>query len=744
MGLYKDSLIVFGGYDGSRHNSIYSLHLPSNHWTLLLPAVGSSVPMPRSHHAMAIRGNFMYIFGGLSNEGKLLSDLHVFDLERLTWKALNPGGSGPCARINHTGHILANFFVVFGGYDGKVRLNDIIFLNLDTGLWNEPLIHGVPPARRLGHAAVAAGDKLVIFGGDDGNKDQEMLSDLQIFDLPSMRWYSPELTGSASPPRGRALASFCTTAEDVIWLIDGTNSQKARLDEIWRLDLGHLSLWKKMWMDRAAASILRDLVEVYRKIQVRSNISSHLATKSSNNQAGMHRKRNSVAKITQPSSSSSAGLSSHETDASLAGPINANNGNVSASTSATAPAIIPVTNILLSVSPPDHDDLSPLSSDTSSSALSVATNSSTNPSGTARRGKRKTERSEARGSGGVGGSSSSGGNNGADREKDRESRVDRAERDRDRERETRERERERDRERDRESEGTVEERERAARSPKKRRPKAVSRSTSKRESSPIPIATLSPTELSPTTSPRWRDDLTFWMADDDETFESSVVTFADVLPHSPQQANNWGHFSASASTTASSAASTASNLDSSEAANDEPEPVVLSRVRGTLDAIRHSFHELSLEKDDFMRLRQERMALIAEAGNRDTTQGQELKRLHQQQKSRVTLNVGGSIFTTSITTLTKYPDSMLATMFSGRHTLIAESDGTYFIDRDGTYFSFILNYLRCGDDVVLEARPSILSELLAEARFYQLEGLKDAIQVILTDPQLSEEPIVEY
>ena len=37
---------------------------------------------------------------------------------------------------------------------------------------------------------------------------------------------------------------------------------------------------------------------------------------------------------------------------------------------------------------------------------------------------------------------------------------------------------------------------------------------------------------------------------------------------------------------------------------------------------------------------------------------------------------------------------MLAAMFSGRHELDTDSEGRYFIDRDGTYFKEILNYLR--------------------------------------------------
>jgi hypothetical protein len=50
------------------------------------------------------------------------------------------------------------------------------------------------------------------------------------------------------------------------------------------------------------------------------------------------------------------------------------------------------------------------------------------------------------------------------------------------------------------------------------------------------------------------------------------------------------------------------------------------------------------------------------------------------------LNVGGYIFTTSLSTLQKYEDSMLAVMFSGRHDIVKDENGHYFIDRDGKYF----------------------------------------------------------
>ena len=95
----------------------------------------------------------------------------------------------------------------------------------------------------------------------------------------------------------------------------------------------------------------------------------------------------------------------------------------------------------------------------------------------------------------------------------------------------------------------------------------------------------------------------------------------------------------------------------------------------------------------------------------------------------VYLDVGGLKYTTTMATLRAEKGSMLEAMFSGQYPIKKQSDGTVFIDRDGRHFHYILNYLR-GSVTALEDLPLheiVLKELIKEADFYQLLGMKSIL-----------------
>ncbi|KAL7986575.1 BTB/POZ domain-containing adapter for CUL3-mediated RhoA degradation protein 3 isoform X2 [Protobothrops mucrosquamatus] len=95
----------------------------------------------------------------------------------------------------------------------------------------------------------------------------------------------------------------------------------------------------------------------------------------------------------------------------------------------------------------------------------------------------------------------------------------------------------------------------------------------------------------------------------------------------------------------------------------------------------------------------------------------------------VKLNIGGALYYTTMQTLTKQ-DTMLKAMFSGRMEVLTDSEGWILIDRCGKHFGTILNYLRDGAVPLPESRREI-EELLAEAKYYLVQGLVDECQAAL-------------
>ena len=70
----------------------------------------------------------------------------------------------PCQRSLHSGAIWRDNLLIFGGYDGHKRINDLWSYNFTTCRWT--LLNDVDaPSPRDRHIAVVAGDELFIFGG---------------------------------------------------------------------------------------------------------------------------------------------------------------------------------------------------------------------------------------------------------------------------------------------------------------------------------------------------------------------------------------------------------------------------------------------------------------------------------------------------------------------------------------------------------------------------------------------------
>lgn len=111
----------------------------------------------------------------------------------------------------------------------------------------------------------------------------------------------------------------------------------------------------------------------------------------------------------------------------------------------------------------------------------------------------------------------------------------------------------------------------------------------------------------------------------------------------------------------------------------------------------------------------------------------------------IVLDVGSHFFNTTKDTLLSCPHgSFMEAMFSGRHKCPAQQkeDGSFFIDRDGTYFAHILNYLET-KTVTPSLDETSKEALLVEAEYYGLPGLVRSIRMphVDTTTYLSEETL---
>ncbi|XP_047374806.1 BTB/POZ domain-containing protein KCTD14 [Sciurus carolinensis] len=99
----------------------------------------------------------------------------------------------------------------------------------------------------------------------------------------------------------------------------------------------------------------------------------------------------------------------------------------------------------------------------------------------------------------------------------------------------------------------------------------------------------------------------------------------------------------------------------------------------------------------------------------------------------VQLNIGGQIYTTTLGTLRKLPGSKLSEMFSSSTKACTDAEGRFFIDRPGTYFGPILDYLRSG-----QVPTQHIPEVYREAQFYEIQPL---VKLLEDMPQIFGEQV---
>ncbi|XP_061348426.1 acyl-CoA-binding domain-containing protein 4-like isoform X3 [Gastrolobium bilobum] len=236
----RDKLYIYGGNHNGRYlNDLHVLDLRSWTWSKIEAKAGVESPItstPCAGHSLIPWGNKLLSIAGHTKDPSESIQVKVFDLQTATWSTLKTFGKAPVSRGGQSVNLVGTSLVIFGGQDAKrTLLNDLHILDLETMTWDEIDALGVPPSPRSDHTAVVHVERyLLIFGG---GSHATCYNDLHVLDLQTMEWSRPTQLGEIPTPR--AGHAGVTVGEN--WFIVGGGDNKSGVSETVVLNMSTLA-----------------------------------------------------------------------------------------------------------------------------------------------------------------------------------------------------------------------------------------------------------------------------------------------------------------------------------------------------------------------------------------------------------------------------------------------------------------------------------------------------------------------
>ncbi|KAB5556226.1 hypothetical protein DKX38_007135 [Salix brachista] len=242
--IVQDKMYIYGGNHNGRYlNDLHVLELRSWAWSKVNfkaenePQEGQSPAKltPCAGHSLIPWENKLLSIAGHTKDPSETIQVKVFDLQSCTWSTLKTYGKAPVSRGGQSVTLVGTSLVFFGGQDAKRSLlNDLHILDLETMTWDEIDAIGVPPSPRSDHAAAVHAERyLLIFGG---GSHATCFNDLHVLDLQTMEWTRPTPQGEIPTPR--AGHAGVTVGES--WFIVGGGDNKTGASETVVLNMSTL------------------------------------------------------------------------------------------------------------------------------------------------------------------------------------------------------------------------------------------------------------------------------------------------------------------------------------------------------------------------------------------------------------------------------------------------------------------------------------------------------------------------
>lgn len=197
---YRNKFLVWGGFSGDTWlNDMFEFDFSSMQWREVTGK--GCLPSPRSCPAYVQDDSYVFLHGGFGGEERK-NDFFVFDLSTYEWKEIPPKGNVPTARYFHSCCLWQSCslygnqrkgkkLIVYAGYNGSQRLDDMYFYCFDSKEWSKLESGGQhSPSGRSSLVAQVYTNHLFCCFGYDGTR---VLNDFYKFNLKTTSILLPSL-----------------------------------------------------------------------------------------------------------------------------------------------------------------------------------------------------------------------------------------------------------------------------------------------------------------------------------------------------------------------------------------------------------------------------------------------------------------------------------------------------------------------------------------------------------------------
>ncbi|CAA7033932.1 unnamed protein product [Microthlaspi erraticum] len=255
---WGNKLLLIGGHSkqSSVNLSVRFINLET-HLCGVIDTWGN-VPVSRGGHSITLVGSRVFVFGGEDKNRRLLNDLHVLDLETMTWDVVETTQTRPVPRFDHTAATHSDrYLLIFGGCSHSIFFSDLHILDLQTMEWSQPQVQGDDVTPRAGHAGITISENwYIVGGGDNSNGCLETF----VLNMSKMVWSASAHVEARHPlaSEGLSVCSASVFGESILVAFGGYNGKYNNDIFVMRLKPGessHPKIFKSPAAAAAAASV---------------------------------------------------------------------------------------------------------------------------------------------------------------------------------------------------------------------------------------------------------------------------------------------------------------------------------------------------------------------------------------------------------------------------------------------------------------------------------------------------------